>query len=304
MKKIISLLIALRPAQWLKNLAVFAAIIFTGQFLEPSFFWRAFKVFVIFCLLSSSSYLFNDIVDAPYDRQHPLKRNRPIARGELSVSLAATISLVFLFLGLFFSLLLGWGVFFISLLFIILHFFYSLIMKRFAVWDIIGISFSFILRTLAGEVATGFHLPIWLMFTVIFLSLFIASGKRRSELITEGSKTRPALAKYQKALLNFYTSIFAVATLISYSLFTYFIDLGDAGGRLMKALGGEAHWLVGRKWLMITILPVIFGIMRYAQLVFDRQEGERPERMLASDIPLALAVLMWGLMVILIIYVI
>jgi len=296
---------ALRVGQWVKNLAVFAAIIFTGQLFDQFLFLKALRVFVVFCLLSSASYVLNDIVDAPLDRRHPVKKYRPIARGDLSVSQALRIVVVLALAGLSLASFGGLGVFLISLGFFSLHIFYSFVMKKFALWDILGISLSFILRASAGEVATGYHLPIWLMFTVIFLSLFIASGKRRSELVTAGARARPALGKYQVALLNFYSSIFAVATLTSYSLSTYFFDMQQLGGRLAKIWGIEvAHLISGRKWLMITILPVIFGLMRYAQLVYGYREGERPEKMLTSDIPMALSVLVWGLMVIFVIYVI
>ena len=185
-----------------------------------------------------------------------------------------------------------------------LHLAYSFYLKRIAVLDILAISFSFILRALGGEVATGYHLSIWLMLTVVFLSLFIASGKRRSELVVEGTKARPTLMKYQKALLNFYTSVFAVATLISYSLFSYFAqppDFSHPGVR--QFLIQKMPYLIGRKWLMMSIFPVIFGIMRYSQLVFEKQEGQTPEHLLTSDIPLSAIVFGWGLMIILIIYV-
>lgn len=303
-KRFSAIVRTLRPGQWVKNLAVFASIIFTGQLFVPEIFAKALMVFISLCLLSSASYTLNDIVDAPYDKKHPMKKQRPIAKGELPVSVAKRIILVLTLAGLTLAAFQGLGVFLICLFFIILHVFYSFLMKKFALWDILGISISFIVRALAGEVATGYHLPIWLMFTVVFLSLFIASGKRRSELVTEGSKTRPTLDRYQKSLLNFYSSIFAVATLISYSLFTYFSDM-ELGVRLAGQLGTDiSHMVLGRKWLMITILPVIFGIMRYAQLVYSYSEGERPEKLLTSDIPLASSIVSWGLVLIFVIYVI
>jgi len=303
--KINAIFYSLRPGQWVKNLAVFAAIIFNGQFFNGELFYRSLLTFGIFCLLSSGSYIFNDIIDAPYDRKHPKKKYRPIARGDLSTSLAIKVSILLLLTGIGIAAYGGLGVFLISFLFIALHFSYSLLLKRFPLWDILGISLSFILRTLGGVVATGYYLPIWLMFTVIFLSLFIASGKRRSELVREGTKTRPTLEKYHKGLINFYTSVFAVSTFISYSLFSYFAGSQEFGGSLVKIFGSSLGFLVlGRKWLMITIFPVIFGIMRYAQLVFNLHEGEKPEKLISSDIPLATSVLVWGLMVILVIYVI
>jgi len=295
---------SLRVNQWTKNLAVFAPILFTGHFFDPVLFWRTFWTFVVFCLLSSSSYLLNDIVDAPLDRQHPVKKNRPIARGDLPVSLAVAISLILIFFGLGLASFLGFGVFAIGGIFYLLHLAYSFLLKKMVLWDILAIAASFVIRALAGEVATGYHLSVWLSFTVIFLSLFIASGKRRSELVAEGDKTRPVLIKYEKSLLNFYVSIFAVSTLLSYAMFAYFVPVVDFGGNLVSRLGANWSFLVGRKWLMLTIVPVIMGFMRYGYLIFSTREGEQPEKVLAGDFTLLGTVLIWGLMLVIIMYVI
>lgn len=170
--------------------------------------------------------------------------------------------------------------------------------------DIIGISFFFIIRTYAGEVATGYHLPVWIMLAVVFLSLFLASGKRRSEINNTGTKTRSALAGYDKNLLDFYTTMFAVSTLISYALFTFTEEPVIFDGLIHHFLLENFPNALGRKWYMITILPVIFGIMRYGQVIFEMQEGERPEKIIATDIPLLMIIFMWGFMMIAIIYVI
>ena len=167
-----------------------------------------------------------------------------------------------------------------------------------------GIAFFFILRAFAGEVATGYHLPVWIMLTVIFLSLFIASGKRRSELINTGRSTRQAMAGYSKALLNFYTTMFAVCTLICYAMFTFLAEPVIFEGPLHRFLLQNFPDALGRKWYMVTLLPVIFGVMRYGQIIFEMQEGERPERVITNDIPLLFSVVAWGLMIIAILYVI
>jgi len=294
---------ALRLSQWVKNLAVFAPILFTGGLFNPRLFWPTFWAFLALCLLSSSSYLVNDIIDIPYDRQHPVKKNRPLARGDLSVSLATQGAISLLFLGLGILVFLGFGPFLLGLAFYLLHLTYSLFLKKMALWDILAIATSFVLRALVGEVVTGYHLSVWLSFTVIFLSLLIASGKRRSELLLEGKRTRLVLEKYDKDLLDLYSSVFAVATLISYGLFTYFAEVNTFGEKLVKRLGPSWSFLMGRKWLMLTLIPVIVGIMRYNYLVFTRHRGERPEKMLTSDFTLLFTVLAWGLMLIFIIYV-
>ena len=142
------------------------------------------------------------------------------------------------------------------------------------------------------------------LLTAIFLSLFIAAGKRRSELVLKGAKSRPALLAYRTQLLDFYTSSFANAAMISYALFTFFTEPPRFSETLTRFLLINFPKALGRKWLMATTIPfVIFGIMRYAQLIYEEQKGERPEKLLATDIPLYLSVIGWGVMVILFIYV-
>ena len=298
------LLVSLRPGQWIKNALVFTAIIFNGQLTNPYLLIRCLWGFLIFCLLSSASYLVNDLIDLRYDRLHPQKRYRPISSGALNPLMAIQVAILLSLAGLVFSLFLSYGLFLLGLAFIILHILYSSILKKFAILDILVIASSFIIRTFAGEVLTGYHVPIWLMLTVIFLSLFIASGKRRSELVLEGTKTRPTLLFYRTQLLDFYTSTFANATLVSYALFTFFTEPPQFSEPLTRFLLINFPKALGRKWLMATTIPfVILGIMRYAQLIYEEHEGEKPEKLLTSDLPLSLTVIGWGIAIILIIYV-
>ena len=141
------------------------------------------------------------------------------------------------------------------------------------------------------------------MLTVIFLSLFIASGKRRSELHNVGTKTRAALSGYGRNLLNFYTTMFGVCTLITYSMYTFFEEKIKFQGLIHHFLVENFPAALDRKWYMITIIPVIYGIMRYGQIIFEMQEGERPERVVVTDIPLLMSIAAWGLVIITIIYV-
>lgn len=294
---------ALRPTQWIKNVSLFAAAMLTGQILNTDIFIASLLAFLTYCCLSSSSYLINDVIDIKNDRLHPAKRNRPIARGDLSVPVALNISILLLILGLSLAASVNTGFFGLSFLFIILQYSYSLVFKNKAVFDILGIALFFIMRAYAGEIATGYHLPIWIMLSVIFLSLFIASGKRRSELVNSGSKARKALRGYRRSLLNFYTSMFGVSTLISYALFTYFEDKITFDGLFHHTLVANFPNLVDRKWYMITLIPIIFGIMRYGQIIFEMEEGERPEKVVSTDIPLIASILIWGSMMFTIIYV-
>ncbi|MFA5532143.1 MAG: UbiA prenyltransferase family protein [Candidatus Shapirobacteria bacterium] len=304
-KKFFTIIESLRPIQWIKNLSLFAALILNGQLTNLPLFTKNIWAFIVFCLLSSSSYLINDLVDLKKDRLHPGKKNRPLARGAISETTAVFTSFLLLFIGLFISLFVSSSFFIISLIFILLQYSYSFFIKKKAVLDIIGIAFFFSIRAFAGEIVTGYHLPIWIMLAVIFLSLFIASGKRRSELGNTGILTRISLAGYGKSLLNFYTTMFAVCTLIAYSMFTFFEEqVVFQEGIIHNFLIENFPDALYRKWYMITIIPVIFGIMRYGQIIFEMQEGERPEKVIATDIPLLFSIFLWGLMMITIVYVI
>ncbi len=294
---------ALRPTQWIKNLNLFAAIILTGQLLNPDAFYQSLLAFITFCALSSSSYLVNDLIDVERDRLHPLKKYRPLARGDLSPTIALGAAIILIVFGLNLSIIVGPSFFVISLIFSLLQFSYSFFLKNKATLDIMGISLFFIIRAYAGELASGYHLPVWIMLTVIFLSLFIASGKRRSELVSTGSiKTRTALKGYGRSLLNFYTTMFAVCTLVTYAMFTFFEEKIVFDGAVHRFILKNFPQAIDRKWYMVTLLPVIYGIMRYGQVIFEMQEGERPEQVVTRDIPLMIAVLIWGLMIIAIIY--
>lgn len=295
---------SLRPTQWIKNLNLFAAAILTGKVFEPTTFFQSLTAFIVFCMLSSSSYLVNDLVDMEKDKLHPQKRLRPLARGDVNPQNAMFTAAILLITGVGLSLFINQTFFFIAVLFIVLQYFYSFVLKKKAVIDIIGIAFFFILRAFAGEIATGYHLPIWIMLTVIFLSLFIASGKRRSELLNSGRKTRSSLDGYGKSLLSFYITMFAVCTLISYAMFTFLAEPLQFDGALHRYLLENYPSALDRKWYMLTLMPVIFGIMRYGQIIFELADGERPERVVTTDIPLIFSVLVWGLMMMSILYVI
>lgn len=298
------LLEALRPSQWIKNLSLFAAAILSGKFFDQVTFTQSSFAFVSFCLLSSSSYILNDLVDIDKDRLHPSKKNRPLARGDLSSTTAILAIFALLIIGLSFAAIISSSFFLVALLFIFLQYLYSFAIRKKAVLDIISIAFFFILRAFAGEVATGYHLPVWIMLTVIFLSLFIASGKRRSELINTGRSTRQAMSGYSRSLLSFYTTMFAVSTLICYAMFTFLAEPVIFEGSLHRFLLQNFPDALGRKWYMVTLLPVIFGIMRYGQIIFEMQEGERPEQIVTNDIPLLFSIIAWGSMMMAILYVI
>lgn len=301
--RIVVLLRALRVNQWIKNLVVFTAIVFSGKLFQLDLVVKSFYGFAILCLLSSTSYLLNDIIDYPYDRKHPVKKFRPIAAGQISIPAATFLVFLLALFSLVLALLFSVPFFFLCLLFILLHFFYSLYLKRYPVVDIFAISFSFMLRTFAGEVASGYHIPIWLTLTIFFISLFMASVKRHAELVSHGDKARISMYRYNEHLLDFLTNTFATITIIAYATYAYAEKPPQVTSIISSFISPLFPSFEARKWMMITIPFVIYGIARYAQLLYEKEEGERPEKLITTDIPLIATIGGWAILVIGLIYV-
>ncbi|OGH02972.1 MAG: hypothetical protein A2798_00910 [Candidatus Levybacteria bacterium RIFCSPHIGHO2_01_FULL_37_17] len=308
-KVLYNILRLLRPRQWIKNFALFAAITFAGELFNTPVLWNVILAFVAFCGLSSATYIINDIFDVKKDKLHPFKKFRPLASGEIPLSFGFSFA-IFLIAG---SLLLAKFIaptfFAVCLLYLVIQFLYSSFIKSIAVLDILAIASGYILRVYGGEFASGYHISVWLLLTTISISLFLAVGKRRSELtLLSGTKgtniaaTRKSLSHYSDRLLDVYASIFATSTFVAYSLFTFLENPGGFRLNLNILLPDTFSSFIERKWLMITIIPVVYGLMRYLQDIYEKNEGESPERVLLSDIPLLLDVIIWVLLVILIIY--
>lgn len=291
-----------RSYQWVKNMVVFAAIIFSGKLFDPDLFARTVFAFIIFCALSSVSYIVNDVIDAPADRKHPSKKHRPIASGAISarsaITLAVTITISALGATFIFQPLFFW----LSLAFLSLQILYSTVLKAYAVIDIFAISFSFMTRALAGLVVTGYHIPVWLFLTIFFVSLFIAAIKRNAELSISGSEARHTLAKYNQNFLNFLIYTFSTAAIISYCLYSYLEQPPAVSTPVSTFMSQLFPGFEGRKLMTITIPFVVYAIARYGQLFYTRVEGERPEKLLVTDWPLLASVGIWGAMVITFIY--
>ncbi|CAN5189471.1 decaprenyl-phosphate phosphoribosyltransferase [soil metagenome] len=328
MKKVLIYARALRVNQWTKNFVIFAAILFAGKLFDWNLFRESIYAFFIFCLLSSTSYVLNDIIDYQYDKKHPMKKYRPLASGAISMPQATFMVFFLTILSLLLALLYSLNFFFLSLIFLLLHFFYSLYLKRFPVVDIFTISFSFVLRTLAGVVATGYHVPIWLIMTIFFISLFMATVKRHAELVTQGHEARESLFRYKDHLLYFLSTTFATLTIVSYALYTYtlyidpsqqamfadsticqqlFITAKDIRNcekqQIVHLLPQLFPTLEVRKLMMLTVPFVVYGIARYAQLLYEREEGERPEKIITTDKPLMFTIGLWALVLVLLIYI-
>ncbi len=294
----------IRPRQWLKNLTLFAAPIFHGIIFDPEIFLLSTKAFLIFCVLASGTYIFNDLIDAPKDRQHPIKKNRPIASGTLNEKLAKKLVILFYGLGLWLAYT-QIGTFFsiAGLSYILLQFAYSLYFRNVIILDSLIVSSGFILRVYAGGLAVDISVSSWLILTTIGLALLMAFGKRRSEKTLIGevkdSKTRKTLRHYPDSLLDSIISMSASFCVMSYSLFTFQTSPVVKANLLSEVLPSI---LKTPKWMMLTIPMVIYGVARYLYIIYEKKEGESPERVLLSDKPLLLTVLMWGISILAIIY--
>lgn len=299
----------LRPRQWIKNFAVFAAIIFSGELFNFPLLENVILSFIVFCGLSSATYIINDIFDVESDRKHPFKRFRPLANRDVPMPLAQGFALILLVFSLSLAYMITPAFFGLAIVYIILQFMYSTFIKTVTVLDILAIAAGYILRVYAGEFATGLHISVWLLLTTISFSLFIAVGKRRSELTLVSKQiggniaaTRKTLSHYSERLLDVYASIFATGTFVSYSLFTFLEEPRHITLPEGFIFPEFLPTFFQRKWLMITIIPVVYILMRYLQDIYEKHEGESPEKVLLSDKPLLATVILWGVLVILIIY--
>lgn len=294
----------IRPKQSLKNLAIFAPLVFSGTLFDPVSFTRVFFGAVLFTLITSAIYIFNDIVDLSRDRQHPIKKFRPIAHGDLPVPAASFIGLASLLAGLYFAFWLNFFFFLTLFSYFLLQLTYTLWLKNLAVVDILIIASGFILRVYAGAFAIEVHMSVWFLLCVISLALFLAAGKRRAELLVlnqASTRTRKSLAFYSPELLEAYLSMFANAAWLSYALFTFYHP--QPSTLRLAFLSSLPQTVAGiNKWLMLTIPLVIFAIMRYLRIIFEGTKAESPEQVILSDKVLLGAVGLWGIMVVGILY--
>lgn len=297
-----------RPRQWIKNLSLFAALFFSGLMFEPGYFTKVAWAFAIFTLITSSVYIQNDVVDAPQDKLHPFKAKRPIPSGILPAGLARFVSLVGFGVGL--SLAYVTNVFFFVMVccYILLNTLYVYRLKHIAILDLFVIATSFVIRVYAGALVVNLHMNVWFLLTVISLSLFLAVGKRQSErtLLTGIGVTlkgqRQTLQRYTQRLLDIYTGMFANATWLAYAIFAFNYQQVKPQGLLLSLYTIFPRTFNSEKLLMITIPLVIYGVMRYLQLVYEQNQGESPERVLLSDKPLITIILLWWISVFMIVY--
>ena len=306
MKLAFNILRLLRPRQWIKNLAIFAAITFSGELFNLHVLDKVLIGFIVISGLSSATYIINDIFDIKSDRLHPFKKFRPLAHNDVPINLAIILAIALVVVSLYIGLRYVTLTFFIvTLIYLLLQFLYSFFLKSVAVADILVIAAGYILRVYAGEFASGFHISVWLLLTAISLSLFLAVGKRKSELTLVSqikdvniASIRKSLSHYSERLLDIYATMFVTSTFVFYSLFTFLENPKGFQLGLNIILPDFLPTFFYRKWLMITIAPVVYGLMRYIQDIYEKHEGESPEKVLFSDKPLLATVLIWIILVI------
>jgi 4-hydroxybenzoate polyprenyltransferase len=280
----------MRPRQWAtKNIFIFAALVFDKQLFVVDSFLRTLAGFALFCLISSSVYIFNDLADFEADRQHPEKKNRPIASGRLPVSVAWTAGILLTAITLVTGYLLAPSFGYVISLYFLLNLAYSKWLKHVAILDVLIISAGFVLRVGAGVTLIQVErFSPWLYVVMTLLSLFLGFGKRRAELalLAQGAGShRKVLDGYTLPLLDQYIMIVSGTTIVAYSLYTF-----------------SAPNLPDNHSMMLTIPFVVYTIFRYLYLIEVKHAGGAPEEILLSDRPFQIAMFLWAATVLAIFY--
>ena len=286
-----ALIRTMRPGQWTKNLVLFASIIFAEHLFHGKLLLESLGAFALFCLLSSTIYIINDIRDVEQDRTHPLKSKRPIAAGELSISFAILAAGLIGSGSLLSAFILNVNFGFVATAYFLLLSAYSFYLKHIVILDVLTLAIGFVLRAVAGAVVIGVEFSSWLLLCTILLALFIALSKRRHELVLLGDNAhshRRILKEYSPHLLDQMIGVMTASTLMAYALYT---------------MAPETKAKFGTSYMILTIPFVIYGIFRYLYLVHHEEQGGSPTAMLINDRPILFNVLLWILVSVLIIYI-
>jgi 4-hydroxybenzoate polyprenyltransferase len=287
---LVSLLKTMRPKQWTKNVFVLAALVFDAKLLVPHFLIKGVLAFALFCAISSAVYLINDLVDVEKDREHPAKRNRPLASGQLAPSVAVAAALTLVIASLLVSYLLDRSFASVAAAYLLLMILYSLWLKNIVLVDVLTVAGGFMLRVAAGvAVVQAARFSPWLYLCTVFGALFIAISKRRHELVLlseNANAHRSIFDEYNIALLDDMIRMVTASTAMAYSLYTF-----------------SAPNLPQNHAMMLTIPFVLYALFRYMYLIQVKGEGGTPEDLILRDKPLLLVIALWGLAAIVILYV-
>jgi 4-hydroxybenzoate polyprenyltransferase len=284
-----ALLISMRPKQWIKNVLIFTALVFDEKLLDPQALLNTVAGFMLFCLVSSTVYILNDITDLEADRSHPKKRNRPIASGALPISIARWSIFLLLLVAFPLAYLLSSSFFLILLSYLFLSLAYSKWLKHIVIIDVFVLASFYVIRVIAGlTLIEVTRFSPWLYVVTTLLALYIGLGKRRAELTLlsdDAFAHRKVLDGYTAPLLDQYITIVSATTIVAYSLYTF-----------------SAPNLPENNSMMLTIPFAIYGILRYLYLVQTNQGGGAPEEVLLTDRPLQITMILWGLVVLVLLY--
>jgi 4-hydroxybenzoate polyprenyltransferase len=284
------LAVEMRPAEWTKNLLVFTGLIFSRSLSDAHNIWISFLGFVIFCCASSGVYLFNDLCDLREDREHPVKRKRPLASGALNANLARVVMIGLFGAAAFGALWLNHGFALIIGIYLAICLAYSFKLKDIVILDVILIASGFVLRAISGAVIIGVEVSEWLVLCTSMVALLVGFGKRRHELVlleTAAENHRRSLSDYSLAFLDSIMNICAGAAVLTYALYTR---------------ADETVQRVGSNAMLLTIPFVVYGIFRYLFLIHKREAGGDPVQLLFRDRPTLLNLFLWILTAGLIIY--
>jgi 4-hydroxybenzoate polyprenyltransferase len=280
----------MRPRQWTKNVFVFAALVFDKQLLIPESFLRTLGGFLIFCLVSSSVYIFNDLADVESDRKHPEKKHRPIASGRLSLGPAWAAGILLLAISAMGGYLLSSSFAIVVAAYFLLNLAYSKWLKHVLILDVLVLAAGFVLRVDAGvRLIQVERFSPWLYVVMTLLALYLGFGKRRAELalLTEGAGShRRVLHGYTIPLLDQFIMIVSGMTIVGYSLYTF-----------------SAPNLPANHTMMLTIPFVMYSIFRYLYLIEVEHSGGAPEEILLSDRPFQVSMVLWAIAVLIVFYV-
>ncbi len=275
---------AMRPYQWYKNLLLFVGIVFSHNLLNTSMWLDVVLAFIIFCLLSGSGYIINDIIDTKEDRIHPIKSKRPIAARELKIRYAIPFSAVLIIIALVGAYWINLWFFGMSILFLLLTLAYSFWLKHIVLVDILVVSIDFVIRVTAGSLAINIATSPWIITCALLLALLLALGKRRHEVILLGKEAkshRKTLKSYSVEILGMMMSVTAAVLIMSYALHTF---------------------LAGTHWMMVTIPVVIYSVFRYLFLVYVENLGGEPELMF-KDKEMVISIVLWFILSFVVLYI-
>ena len=291
MQALIGLLRTMRPRQWTKNGIIYAGLVFDGQLLIGDSFLRVTVSFLLLCLISSTIYIINDLVDIESDRQHPRKRKRALPSGQLPIPAAIAAAIILPVVCIGGALLYSWQFAVVLIGYLLLHLLYSFRLKHVVILDVLSITAGFVLRVAAGVVVIQVaRFSPWLYACAGMLALFLAIGKRRQELLElaeQAGSIRIIFKHYNLALLDEMLRMSMIITMMSYILYS---------------IEAPSVLLAGTNLALLTVPFVLYGMFRYLYLIHVKGEGNAPDEVLLKDRPLQLTLLMWGVTFVLILY--